>query len=73
MEETFKPGEYVIYACNGIYQLGKIKRVTANGAFVWYSGGDTAAMTPYYLLKKLQNPYVIKQTNLGGSSVVPEV
>ena len=51
MEETFKPGELVIYACNGVYQLGKVKRVTANGAFVWYSGGETAALTPYYLLK----------------------
>lgn len=62
----FKPGEYIIYQNGARFELGRIKRVDKNGAFVFYSEGDTAAKTPFDCMHKLTNAYVIKQTSLGG-------
>lgn len=62
----FKPGEYIIYVNGDRYEIGKIKRVVSDGAFVWYSSGDTAAKTPFDCMHKLVNGYVIKDTSLGG-------
>ncbi len=40
-------------------KIGKVKRLTDRGAFVWYTTGDTASLTPYELLMKVDNPYCI--------------
>ena len=62
-----KSGDYVIYL-NGATtcQLGRIKRTTERGAFVYYHEGDTAALTPYDRLIPISNDYTIKSTSLGG-------
>jgi hypothetical protein len=62
----YKPGEYIIYQNGDRFELGRIKRVDKNGAFVFYHEGDTAAKTPFDCMHKLINGYVIKQTSLGG-------
>lgn len=62
----FREGQYIIYQNGDTYEIGKIKRLTATGAFVWYSCGDTAAKTPYDCMHPIQNAYVIGETGLGG-------
>ena len=62
----FKEGEYIIYQNGGRYELGRIKRITSDGAFVWYHEGDTAAKTPFDSMNKLANAYTIQETSLGG-------
>lgn len=62
----FKEGEYIIYRNGERYELGKIKRITDDGAFVYYHSGDTAAKTPFDCMHKLVNEYVIGETSLGG-------
>ena len=63
---NFKVGEYIIYRNGDRYELGKIKRITDDGAFVYYHGGDTAAKTPFSHMHKLANEYLIIATSLGG-------
>ena len=63
---NFKEGEYIIYQNGDNFEIGKIKRITENGAFVYYSSGETAAKTPFDCMHKLVNAYVIKETSLGG-------
>ena len=65
-EAKFEPGEYVIYQNGDGFEVGKIKSVCDDGAFVWYSGGETAAKTPFGCMRKLVNAYVITDTELGG-------
>ena len=65
----YKEGEYIIYQNGNSYELGKIKRIVGDGAFVWYSSSDTAAKTPFDCMHKLVNEYVIGETSLGGSMV----
>lgn len=67
MKESFEEGEYIIYVNGDRYEIGKIKRIVNDGAFVWYSSGDTAAKTPFDCMHKLKNGYLIGETNLGGS------
>ena len=68
MVERFKEGQLIVY-CNGdSYEIGKIKRIVRDGAFVYYSSGDTAAKTPFDLMHPLVNEYVIGATSLGGRS-----
>jgi len=62
----FKVGEYIIYVNGDRYEIGKIKRITETGAFVWYHDGETAAKTPFDCMHKLINAYCIEQTHLGG-------
>ena len=62
----FQEGQYIIYRNGDRYEIGKIKRIVSDGAFVWYSSGDTAAKTPFDCMHKLVNEYVIGETNLGG-------
>lgn len=62
----FKEGEYVIYQNGDRYELGLVKRVVDDGAFVWYHSGDTASKTPFDCMHKLANAYVIGETSLGG-------
>lgn len=69
-KNDFKEGEYVVYIGmtpeKEIYavEVGKIKRLCDNGAFVYYHTGDTAAKTEYKDLYKIKNVYAIN--NLGG-------
>lgn len=70
MENKFKQGQYIIYRNGERYELGKIKRVSEDGAFVYYSEGDTAAKTPFECMHPLTNEYVIKETSLGGEHVI---
>ena len=62
----FHEGDYVIYVCGDRYQIGLIKRVVDDGAFVWYHEGDTASKTPFAMMHKLDNAYAIGETSLGG-------
>ncbi len=43
--DEYKEGELIIYQNGDSFEIGKIKRLTPTGAFVWYSEGDTAAKT----------------------------
>ncbi len=65
--DEYKEGELIIYQNGDRYEIGKIKRLTPTGAFVWYSEGDTASKTPYEVMHKLTNAYTIKETALGGA------
>lgn len=61
-------GDYVIYQDSATTcQIGKIKRITERGAFVYYHEGDTAALTPFDKLIPIRNDYTIKSTTLGGA------
>ena len=64
--KDFKVGEYIVYQNGDRFELGKIKRITDDGAFVYYHEGDTAAKTPFSCMRKLVNGYVINETSLGG-------
>lgn len=67
MKDKFEVGEYIIYVNGDRYQIGKIKRITDDGAFVWYHSGDTASKTPFHCMHKLENGYCIAETSLGGA------
>lgn len=58
--DKYKEGELVIYKNGDSYEIGKIKRLTPDGAFIWYSNGDTAAKTPYEAMHKIVNVYAMR-------------
>ena len=60
----FKEGELIVYVKGTTAEIGEIKRLCSDGAFVWYHEGDTASKTPFENMHKLQNAYCIKQTSL---------
>lgn len=62
----YKEGEYIIYVNGDRYELGRIKRLCDDGAFVCYHEGETAAKTPYDCMHKLVNDFTIKITTIGG-------
>lgn len=62
----FKEGEYIIYNNGDRFEIGKIKRIVRDGAFVWYHEGDTASKTPFDCMHKIINGYVIKKTSLNS-------
>lgn len=68
--KQFKENEFVAFIGKShdgeIYtvEIGKIKRLCKDGAFVYYHTGDTAAKTNYTDLYKIKNEYAI--LNLGG-------
>lgn len=68
--KQFKEGETVAFIGRSpdgdIYtvEIGKIKKLCKDGAFVYYHIGDTAAKTQYRDLYKIKNVYAIN--NLGG-------
>lgn len=62
----YKVGEYIIYVNGDRYELGRIKRLCDDGAFVCYHEGETAAKTPYDCMHKLVNEFTIKLTTIGG-------
>lgn len=64
--KNFKVGEYIIYINGDRYELGRIKRLTEDGAFICYHEGETAAKTPYDHIHKLINGFTIKKTTIGG-------
>ena len=64
----YKEGELIIYHNGDRYEIGKIKRLCDDGAFVWYSTGETAAKTPYEHMHKLVNSYVIEKEYLGTTN-----
>ena len=66
-KNEYKEGQYIIYQTGDRFEIGKIKRLTPNGAFVYYSMGDTAAKTPYDRMHPIQNAYVIGEMGLGGA------
>ncbi len=65
--QDFKEGQLIIYHNADRYEIGKIKRIVDNGAFVYYSSGETAAKTPFDLMHPLANECCIGATSLGGS------
>lgn len=62
----FKEGDLIIYQNGDRFEIGKIKRLTDDGAFVWYSSGETAAKTSFSDMHPLKNAHVITETSLGG-------
>lgn len=58
-----KPGDMVAYSRHPeaeAVEIGVVKRVVDNGAFVVYHTGDTCAKTPFEYLKIVQNDYAAK-------------
>ena len=66
LKEKFKENELIIYKNGDRFEIGKINRLTEDGAFVWYHSGETAAKTPYHCMHKLINSYCVTKTILGG-------
>ena len=64
--EEFKEGQYIIYHNGEHYELGRIKTLHPDGAFVAYHSGETGAKTPYDMMHPLVNAFVIEKTMLGG-------
>ena len=60
----FREGELIVYVKGTTAQIGEIKRLCNDGAFVWYHEGDTASKTPFDCMLKLDNAYVIQGTTL---------
>lgn len=63
---VFRPGDLIIYQNGDRFEIGKIKRLVDDGAFVWYSSGETAAKTSFSDMRPLRNAHVITDTSLGG-------
>ena len=66
--DIFEVGEYIVYVNGDRYEIGKVKSLREDGAFVYYHEGDTAAKTPYDCMHKLINGYTIKKSTLGGTT-----
>lgn len=64
--DDYSIGEYIIYQNGEKYELGRIKSLREDGAFVAYHEGETGAKTPYSLIHKLINRRCIINTTLGG-------
>ena len=68
--KNFKVGEHVLFIGKDPYgeiytiEIGRIKKLCKDGAFVYYHAGETAAKTNYSDLYKVKNEYAIG--NLGG-------
>lgn len=67
-KNDFKVGQYIVYHNESTdhYELGRIKSLCDDGAFVAYHSGETGAKTPYDLMHPLVNAFVIQETMLGG-------
>lgn len=61
----FTEGELVIYRNGDTCEIGRIKRVCDDGAFVYYHQGDTASKTPYDVMHKLLNKQCVVAVALG--------
>lgn len=69
----FREGEYIIYQNGDRFEIGKIKRLTGDGAFVWYHEGETASKTPFDHMHKIMNGYAIRVTYLGGADAIEDL
>lgn len=65
---NFEVGEYIIHVCGDRYEIGRVKSLREDGAFVCYHEGETAAKSQYGSMHKLVNGYCIKESMLGGST-----
>lgn len=66
MMKNWDVGDYCVYVNGDRYEIGRVKRLCKDGAFVCYHSGETAAKTPYDLMHPLVNSYCIEKTSLGG-------
>lgn len=64
----FRANQLVVYQNGDSFEIGKVKRLCDDGAFVYYHEGATAAKTPYENLHPIRNAYVIEDTILGRLS-----
>ena len=64
--KPYSIGEYIIYVNGDKYEIGRIKSICDDGAFVAYHEGETGAKTSWENMHKLINEYCIKETTLGG-------
>lgn len=64
--KPYSIGEYIIYVNGDKYEIGRIKSICDDGAFVAYHEGETGAKTSWKNMHKLINEYCIKETTLGG-------
>ena len=70
MYGKFSVGEYIIYVNGDNYELGRIKELRKDGAFVAYHSGEISAKTPYSHMHKLINGYTIESTSLCGDFLI---
>jgi len=62
----YKVGQLIIYKKGDTFQIGKIKTLINEGAFVYYHSGETSAVTSYRNMYPIENDYCILKTILGG-------
>ena len=67
MDGNYREGQLIIYRKGAEIQIGKIKRIVGDGAFVFYHSGETAAKTPFEHMSPISNDCCIEKTNLGGT------
>lgn len=60
-KDDVKPGNIIAYQRRDSqhFEIGLVKSVMDDGAFVYYSEGDTAAKTPFDCICKIQNEYAL--------------
>ena len=74
--DKFKEGQIVAFVgkdfSGEIYkvEIGKIKKLCKDGAFVYYHSGETAAKTEYRDLYPINNDFYINDTSLGVGGLV---
>lgn len=71
-KEDFRVGDYIIYVNGERFELGRIKSLKEDGAFIAYHEGETGAKTPYDLMHPLVNGRCIMKTSLGGGFFTEE-
>lgn len=58
--DMLKEDDIVVYKkSDDSVQIGQVKRLADRGAYVWYTTGSTASLTPYDRLMKVENHYCI--------------
>lgn len=62
---SFKVGQLIFYKNGNRVQIGKIKSLKEHGAYVFYHGGSTAALTNYRDMLPIVNEMNIVSVNLG--------
>lgn len=69
-KNRFKEGQLVVYKHPGLNEceIGKIKRLCDDGAFVWYHTGETAAKTRYEDMMPIINKQYVSGEHLGGEA-----
>lgn len=62
----FRKDQLIVYTNGDRFEIGRIKRIEDDGAFVCYHGGETASKTPFERMHPLTNEHCITETSLGG-------